>query len=131
MGPLWQLLAHLWGDYVLQTDAMAERKTSDRRVALLHAVVYGLPFLLLRPSLGAWLVIVLTHAAIDRYRVARYLVWAKEWLTYPMRRPRPLAECPMGYDPDKPPFLAVWLLIIADNTLHLTINALALSAGPR
>ena len=31
-----------------------------------------------------------------------------------------------GYAPDVPPWLAVWLLIAADNTLHLTINFLAL-----
>jgi hypothetical protein len=35
-------------------------------------------------------------------------------------------KSPTGYAPDVPPFLAVWLLIAADNTLHLAINYAAL-----
>lgn len=31
-----------------------------------------------------------------------------------------------GYGPDTPDWLAVWLLIIADNTMHLLINRFAL-----
>ena len=61
-----QLLAHLAGDYVLQSDWMAREKTSRIAVALAHALCYSLPFLFLRPSLAAWLVIVGTHATIDR-----------------------------------------------------------------
>jgi hypothetical protein len=30
--------------------------------------------------------------------------------------------------PDRPPFLAVWLLIIADNIMHVVINATAIAA---
>ena len=119
-----QLICHALGDYVLQSDWMATHKTSRTSVALLHALCYSLPFLALGASLGAWLVIVLTHAAIDRYRLARYVVWAKEHLA--PRRPPPLAECPTGYPADKPAWLAVWLLIAADNTLHVLINGAAL-----
>jgi hypothetical protein len=35
-----------------------------------------------------------------------------------------------GYHKDKPPWMAVWLLIIADNTLHLLCNGLALAFYP-
>lgn len=119
-----QLLAHLIGDYVLQSDWMATHKTSRLAVALVHALCYSLPFLALGPSLGAWLVIVLTHAAIDRYRLARLVVWAKEHLA--PRRPPPLAECPTGYPQDKPAWLAVWLLIIADNAMHVALNGAAM-----
>jgi hypothetical protein len=119
-----QLLAHAFGDYVLQSDWMAREKTSRLSVALVHALCYALPFLLLRPSLAAWAVIVGTHAVIDRFRLARLVVWAKEWLS-PVRPP-PLAECPTGYPADKPPWLAVWLLIIADNAMHVAINGAAL-----
>lgn len=31
-----------------------------------------------------------------------------------------------GYHKDRPAWLAVWLMIAADNTLHLAINHLAL-----
>lgn len=123
-----QLVAHTVGDYVLQSDWMAREKTSRMSVAVVHALCYALPFLLLRPSLAAWCVIVATHALIDRYRLARYVVWAKEWLS-PVRPP-PLADCPTGYGADKPPWLAVWLLIIADNTMHVLINGAALRSLP-
>lgn len=119
-----QLLAHVVGDYVLQSDWMASEKTKRLSVAFVHALCYALPFLALRPSLAAWAVIVATHAIIDRFRLARYVVWAKEWLS--PHRPRPLADCPTGYGADKPPWLAVWLLIIADNTMHVAINGAAL-----
>lgn len=123
-----QLLAHLAGDYLLQSDWMAAEKTKRLSVAAVHALCYSLPFLLLRPSLAAWAVIVATHAIIDRWRLARFVVWAKEWLS--PRRPPPLTDCPTGYAADKPPWLAVWLLILADNTLHITINGLALRCLP-
>lgn len=119
-----QILAHLVGDYVLQSDWMASQKTKRLTIAIVHAIAYSLPFLALRPSLAAWLMIVGTHAIIDRWRLARYVVWAKEWLA--PTRPPPLAECPTGYPADKPVWLATWLLILADNTLHLALNSIAL-----
>ena len=152
-----QLLAHLVGDYLLQSDWMATEKTKRLTVALVHAFAYSLPFLLLSPSLAAWAVIVGTHAVIDRWRLARYLVWAKEWLGpglywlllwwglghpdsgpragWPSRwpdasRPPPLADCPTGYPADKPGFMAVWLLIIGDNAMHIFINGAALKYLP-
>lgn len=72
-----ELLAHLVGDYVLQNHAMATRKTSSWAWALLHAVFYGLPFLLLTTDWRALAVIVGTHAVIDRLRLARY--WVEFW----------------------------------------------------
>ena len=121
------LLCHAIGDYLLQSDYMALRKTTSKWVALFHAVVYGLPFLWLGPSLAGWLVIVLTHAVIDHYRLARYLVYAKNFLA-----PREFwyrwQDCAKtGYHKDRPDWLAVWLLIIADNTLHVFLNSVALA----
>lgn len=119
-----QLLAHAVGDYLLQSDWMAAEKTSRLSVALAHALTYSMPFLAMTPSLAAWCVIVATHAVIDRWRLARFVVWAKEHLG--PTRPAPLAQCPFGYDPKKPDWLAVWLLIIADNVAHVAINGAAL-----
>lgn len=117
-----QLLAHAIGDYVLQSDWMATEKTRRSFAALAHAVVYSLLFLAFSPSLVAWLVIAGSHFAIDRWRLARYVVWAKNWPLIP-----PWRECTAtGYPPDRPAWLAVWLLIIADNILHVLINGLAL-----
>lgn len=119
-----QLLLHMFGDYITQTDWMATNKTKKSLAAIIHAAVYSLPFLLLGPSLMALLVIFSTHALIDRYRLARYVVYAKNWVTQPSLK---WADCSAtGYHKDTPPWLAVWLLIVADNTMHLMINYSAL-----
>lgn len=118
-----QLVLHAIGDYLLQSDWMAINKTKRLTPAVVHAFVYALPFLVLRPSLTAWAVIFATHALIDRYRLARYVVWAKNWLG----PNRPWAECSAtGYPKDRPDWLTVWLLIAADNILHVVINGIAL-----
>lgn len=122
-----QLVAHFVGDYILQSDWMANEKTKRSVAALAHVVTYALPFLLLNPSPAALAVIVGTHFVIDRWRLARYVVWAKNWIAPLSARPAPWAECQgTGYNPDRPPWMAVWLLIIADNTLHVLINGAAL-----
>jgi len=83
----------------------------------------GLPFVAVTRSPVALAVIVVTHAVIDRYRLARHVVWVKNHLA-PAGFTPPWAECKAtGYPPDTPVWLAVWLLIIADNTIHLLINA--------
>lgn len=166
-----QIIIHAIGDYILQSDWMANEKTKQHLAALCHALVYSLPFWLFRPSLAAWLVILVTHFFIDRYRLARYVVWAKnfisppmwwrqsktgEWasasnqkaamwrtwignsdipqplefadvLTFGRFRMLPFSVCAgTGYPPDRPAWLAVWLLIFADNILHICINGAAL-----
>lgn len=123
-----QLVCHAIGDYVLQSNWMATEKTKRSTAALAHVVTYGLPFLLLRPSAAALAVIVGTHFVIDRWRLARFVVWAKNYLG---PGNRPWRDCKAtGYPPETPPFLAVWLLIIADNVMHVVINGLALRYLP-
>lgn len=120
-----QLILHLIGDYVTQTDWMAKNKTSSHVAAGAHAAVYSLPFLLMSPSWLAFAVILGTHFLIDRYRLARFFVFAKNWTT---NRSLKWADCSgTGYHKDDPAWLAVWLLIVADNTIHLVINYSALT----
>lgn len=121
-----QLILHLFGDYVTQSDWMAQNKMKANGPAWAHALIYSLPFLLLVRSAPnpqvAWMVIFVTHFTIDRYRLARYVVWAKNFLE-PGKNNPPWIECTAtGYPPDRPAWLAVWLMIAADNTLHLAIN---------
>lgn len=148
------LLCHLVGDYLLQSDYMAQAKTQKSVPALLHALTYTLPFLCLTLSWKALLFIAVTHYLIDRYRLARYVCWTKNFLApkwievdVPAKfaseeiaeaagpnatakksiRNHPWAECDAtGYHKDRPVWLSVWLLIITDNTLHLLCNAAAL-----
>ncbi len=121
------LLAHMAGDYVLQSDGMAQKKTSMWRWALLHGLLYTLPFVLVTQDWRALLVIGGTHAVIDRYRLARHVTWAKEWII-PGGHRLPWAEAKAtGYQADKPAWMAVWLMILVDNSLHLAINFAAVA----
>jgi len=120
-----QLVAHAVGDYIMQSDWMATEKTKRSVAALAHVATYALPFLFLTRSLPALAFIIGTHFVIDRWRLARFLCWAKNW---PWPGARPWSECTAtGYPPDRPTWLVVWLLIICDNTLHVLCNGLALS----
>lgn len=128
-----QLIMHAIGDYLLQSDWMANEKTKRFIPAAAHALVYSLGFLLFRPSIMAWLVICVSHFFIDRYRLARYVVWVKNflapvyWTRLKLTDQPSWAECSKtGYPPDRPDWLAVWLLIAADNILHVVINGMAL-----
>ena len=117
------LVAHLVGDYLIQSHWMSTEKTKRWWPAIAHAVMYGLPFVFITQSPLALLVIISTHAVIDRHRLAKYVVWAKNQMAPASHRP-PVTST--GYPEDTPPWMAVWLLIIADNTLHILINTLAI-----
>lgn len=123
-----QLILHLIGDYVTQSDWMAQNKTKCSWAAYVHAVVYSVPFLLICPTILGWLVILGSHFLIDRYRLAVYVVWFKNTLLNQGLEPTPpLNKCrATGYPPSTPDWLAVWLLIAADNTIHLAINYAAI-----
>lgn len=143
-----QLILHLIGDYLTQSQWMADNKRRSSLAAGLHALCYSVPFLLLRPSLLAFAVICGTHFLIDRFGLARYVVWFKNVLLGPIFWKFLLSEplcagdaklrfeelarwswgaCQStGYPASVPPWLAVFLLIAADNTLHLIINYAAL-----
>lgn len=158
-----QLVAHAVGDYLLQSDWMALNKTKNKWAAAAHVLTYSLPFLLVTQSFWALFFIATTHFVIDHWRLARYVVWAKNFLAprstvmyflkasrsvgkstdiqYPSPIPErkdevwwhPWSECrDTGYHKDRPPWLATWLLIIADNTMHVVCNGLAiyLLGGP-
>lgn len=118
-----QLLLHLIGDYITQSDWMATRKTSSSFAALCHATLYSLPFFLLGGSIAVF-VIWSTHFLIDRFRLARFVVFAKNHLGCPLPKWEDCKDT--GYPSDRPAWLTVWLLIVADNVLHLTINYSAL-----
>lgn len=121
-----QIVIHSVGDYLTQSDWMANEKTKRWFPAFSHALLYSLGFLLLRPSLAAWAVIFGTHYLIDRYRLARYVVWLKNFIAPPGSN-TPWSDCSgTGYPSARPPWLAVWLLIAADNIIHWIINGTAL-----
>lgn len=125
-----QLLAHLWGDFALQPGKWAMKKRSDIRYALVHSLEYGLVFWLICTLMGqplswdAMLAIVVTHALIDRFYPARYIIFAKNWIAD--RKLMWKACSKTGFDQETPIWLSMWLLIVVDNTMHLTINYAAI-----
>lgn len=121
-----QLVAHAIGDYVLQSDWMAQSKTKKSVACLAHVLTYALPFLFLTTSWKALLFIVVTHFVMDRWRLARYVCWVKNFLG-PTSERHPWSECSgTGYHKDRPPWMSVWLMIITDNLIHVLCNAFAL-----
>lgn len=115
-----QLLAHLVGDYILQTDRQANLKRKSLVQAFIHATTYTLPFLFLTQSPWAILMIWLSHGLIDHFGIASYIVRLKNSLgAWDARNTYVTAT---GYPDTAPDFLKIWLLIVADNTIHLLIN---------
>jgi hypothetical protein len=113
-----QLIAHMIGDYVIQNNWMAQNKLRSTPIAILHGLVYTLPFLLLT---GSWLslaIIASTHIVIDRFTLAKK--WCQlanfNWQTKD------------GFSPEAPDYLRVWVVILVDNTFHLAINYFALKS---
>jgi hypothetical protein len=121
---LYALAAHFIGDYLLQTNHMAQEKTERWVPAIMHGIAYTIPFLFLTSSPLALFVITSTHIVIDRYRLARYVVWFKNQFA-PKRHRHPMTVT--GYHSDTPDWLAFILMIVADNLIHILINAYALT----
>ena len=143
------LVAHAVGDYILQSDWQAQEKTKRTTACLVHVILYTVPFALLTKSVPALVFIAVTHFIIDRWRLARYVVWAKNFLApkwidrsvvhlgdpepgletrevIKIRNP-PWYECRMtGYPNERPQWMTVWLMIVADNIMHVILNGIAL-----
>jgi hypothetical protein len=119
-----QIVAHIVGDYILQSDWMVTEKARSSFACLVHVVAYTLPFLFITLVPETLLVIAGTHFLIDRWRLPRYLIWVKN-LPFPGRRP--FAEChSTGYPPDTPDGLARLLYLIIDGICHILINGAAI-----
>jgi hypothetical protein len=119
-----QIVAHFVGDYILQSDWMVREKGHSALGAFVHVIFYTLPFLLLTQQPVALAIIAGSHFVIDRWRLARFVIWAKN---RPWPGSRPWSECrDTGYPPDVPVWLSTWLMILVDNVLHILINGAAL-----
>jgi hypothetical protein len=113
-----QIVAHLVGDYILQSHWMAQNKGKSSLAAAIHAITYTAPFLFITWAPVALAIILVSHFFIDRFSLARFVVWAKNGMRGPVTA--------TGYADDVPAWLSVWLLIIADNTIHIICNGLAI-----
>ena len=121
-----QIIAHLVGDYLLQSNWMAHEKISKFWVALVHGLFYSLPFFLITQSTSALMVIIVNHAVIDRWRLAKYVGWAKNQIGPPNYWYHFKKANSQGYPKNTPEWLSNFLLFVTDNTMHIIINALAI-----
>lgn len=119
---LYIALAHLVGDYLIQSHWMAIEKTSKWLPAVAHGITYTLAYMLLTLNPWALLIIGGTHIIIDHYRLARHVVFIKNFLGPRRTWPTWKDSNKTGYPSTTPDWLATWLMIIGDNTLHLLIN---------
>lgn len=114
-----QLFLHMIGDYITQNHWLANTKVKNSLIGYLacfiHVLLYSLPFLAIG-SFQAVGVIFITHYLIDKFRLAKYIVMVKNW-TF---------DTPTGFPKGAPDYIAVWILFIVDNILHVIINYLAL-----
>lgn len=75
-----QIVCHLIGDWVLQSDYQARYKTKSTFVCLFHCFLYTLPFLFLTRELWALGAIMASHFVIDRIYLGRYVVWLHNFI---------------------------------------------------
>lgn len=116
-----QLLFHFIGDYILQNNWMASNKTKmsteGHLACIVHCLLYAIPFAFIA-SPAALIVIFLTHFFIDKYRLAAYVCSLKNgrWFNTSNN----------GAPSETPAFISVWVMIIVDNIIHVTINYAAI-----
>jgi hypothetical protein len=132
-----QIVVHILADYFCQSDWMAVNKKNETLPCLIHCLIYTAIFwLFFTPGLLATLFIFGTHFAIDRFGLARFPIWAKNFMN-PTFSNRPFSDCNVtgfydlkakeGDKEARPFFITIWLYIIMDNTLHLICNGFALT----
>ena len=104
-----QFIAHRTGDFLLQNSFLALNKKKDWRVAVLHGLVYSLPFCFLTQKPQSLILISGTHILIDFFNISSFWVRTYNW----------------DWQGDVPK-VPLWVMVEVDQTLHYAINYLAL-----
>lgn len=143
-----QLLCHIAGDFLFQSDYMAMNKSKRTLPCLVHVLTYTAVFLFLTTSWKALLVIGGVHFLLDRFpNIIRRMIWLKNHQG-PGFKYVPFSTASVtgyydnvlnevtgqpygnanvnGFSP-RLNYVTVWLYIITDNFLHLLTNYLALT----
>ena len=92
--------------------------------AIVHGVVYTMPFLFITTDWRALLVIGGTHAIVDHYRLAKRIMWLGDRIA-PRSEWSSWAEFKDGFG-GKPEYRSFWLMVIVDNLTHIMINYAAI-----
>ena len=113
----WLLVAHLVGDFLMQTPNMARRKEESWAWLSAHVAVYMAPVTVVvvcytvshglpaRAALVAWLLLAGSHALLDRRGFIRW--WTRHVLGVPDDH---------------------WLFIVVDQVFHIVVLALVAQA---
>lgn len=132
------VISHFIGDFIFQSQYIAERKLKNFLVCVLHVLLYIIPFyFLVSANLKFLLIVAATHLVIDFLRVAELLSWLKNilinpniWLDTFWRSNQDESKrynfynCKFGYPKDVPEHIAFWLMITVDQILHVASNAI-------
>lgn len=95
------LIAHLIGDYLLQTDWMALNKKKSFVALFVHVVTYMIPFMFCDLSYWQFLLIGVQHGLQDGTKFIPWLMKVKGSAKF--------MEPPMG----------PWSIILTDNIIHI------------
>lgn len=88
-----QILVHILGDFLIQSDYMALNKSKRTIPCLIHVLIYTACFLLLTTSWKALAVIGVTHFILDRWPIIlRRIIWLKNHMS-PFFRYVPFEKC--------------------------------------
>ncbi len=107
-----QIILHLAGDYMLQNQWMSNKKTENNPtgyiVAIIHSLIYSLPFWVFLTNWQGWLFIFISHFLIDKYELG------KIWIKLANYRNRNYKSVNNG------------IRIVIDNTFHIICNYVAI-----
>lgn len=108
------IIAHLVGDFLIQTDRMAEGKKRSTSILLLHGLTYIIPFIPLMfifPEFTYWkiMLIVIQHISQDGTNFVIWFMYKTGKIEFSRQPP-----------------LSPWSVIVVDNTLHLLFIAVIL-----
>ena len=95
------LLAHLVGDFIIQTDWMANGKKRKSLICMIHVITYLLPFFFLQFLWWQLVLIGIQHFIQDRWG---FVVWFMNKAGH-----KKFASSPMS----------PWSIIVTDNIFHL------------
>lgn len=103
------IYAHLIGDYLLQSDWMAQGKKKSWFIAMVHVITYMIPFFFTGASFYQLSLIAVQHLIQDR---TNFIIWLMK-----VKGSAKFAEPPM----------APWSIIITDNIIHILFIAFVFS----
>jgi len=95
------ILAHLIGDFLIQSDYLALNKKRSSWICALHVITYMIPFLWCDLTYQQLLAIAIQHYIIDRTDVVVWFMHAK-------------GSTQFALGPCSP-----WSIIVIDNILHI------------